>query len=136
MLKFLWCLFFVISFNNSYAQKIEYVNFNLYTDSLKKGLHNYINVDGYIGNGKFIPLDTNYIVFSSNTGRWIGNNLIIDSSYLQDSVVIHITLKQNTAIKKTTTVYIKKLKDPELLKTEEEILQGVIPKKKSTKKLR
>ncbi len=51
MLKFLWCLFFVISFNNSYAQKIEYVNFNLYTDSLKKGLHNYINVDGYIGNG-------------------------------------------------------------------------------------
>ena len=38
------------------AQKVDSIYFNLYTDSLKKQVHNYINVDGKFSNGSWLPL--------------------------------------------------------------------------------
>ena len=39
-----------------FSQKIDSISFHLYTDSLKKGQHNYINVDGKLSNGQWQPL--------------------------------------------------------------------------------
>ena len=104
------------------AQQVESIEFHLYTDSLKKGVHNYINIDGKLVDGSWRPLNTKVIQFSSNTGTWDGNNLIIDSAYTKDSVVVTAILKDNTAIKKTITIYMKKNLVGERLKTEEELL--------------
>lgn len=104
------------------AQKIESISFNLYTDSLKKGVYNYINVDGKLSNGRFYPLMADEIIFSSSAGKWEGNNIIIDPSYNKDSVVITAKLKNDPSLEKTVTIYIKKFEKEEKLKTEQEIL--------------
>lgn len=118
-------LLFGLSFSNVHAQTIDSIYFHLYTDSLKKEVHNYINVDGLLHNGRYLPLDTNHLQFSSSAGKWVGNNLILDKTYSCDSVVITVRLKQNPAMTKTVTVYMKKNLDNEALKTEEEILNDM-----------
>ncbi len=65
----------------------------------------------------------------------MGNNLILDKTYSCESVVITVRLKQNPAITKSITVYMKKKPDDEVLKTEEEILNDMKskpPRKKHT----
>src|SRR3954452_2779284 len=108
---------------HSKAQQIESIEFHLYTDSIKKGVYNYINVDGKMADGTWRPLNSKQIQFSCNTGTWDGNSLIIDSSYNKDSVVVTATLKANTAMQKSITIYMKKnLTNPQL-KTEEELMK-------------
>lgn len=97
-----------------FGQKYDSIYFHLYTDSLKKGVYNYINVDGKLPNGKFLPLGSDEVHFSSNYGNWDGNSLIIDSAYNRDSVVISAYLKAKPSLKLNTTIYIKKKPDDEL----------------------
>ncbi len=104
------------------AQKVESIYFNLYTDSLKKGVYNYINVDGKLTNGTYQPLMSNEVTFTSSYGRWDGNSLIIDTGARQDSVVITASLKEHPEVKKHVTVYLKKILTEPPLKTEKELL--------------
>ncbi len=104
------------------AQKIENIYFNLYTDSLKKGVYSYINVDGKLSTGKYLPLMTDELVFSSSAGKWDGNSIIIDKDSKIDSVVISAFLKNRPDLKKSVTVYVKKIEIDPPLKTEEELL--------------
>lgn len=117
----LMVLFTCVAFYSN-AQQIESIEFHLYTDSLKKGVHNYINVDGKLSDGSWRPLNSKQLQFTANTGTWDGNNLIIDSAYAKDSVVVTAVLKTNTALKQTITIYMKKNLTGERLKTEEELL--------------
>jgi hypothetical protein len=103
----------------------------LYTDSLKKGVHNYINVDGKYANGSFLPLMSNEIVFTSNAGKWDGNSIILDKDCKSDSVVIIAWLKDKPDIKKSVTIYIKKIEVEPELKSEKELLEDW---KKNSKK--
>ncbi len=118
---------FVIIFSMFYAfaakaQKVESIYFNLYTDSLKKGVYNYINVDGKLTNGTYQPLMSNEVIFTSSYGKWDGNSLIIDTAARQDSVVITASLKEHPEVKKKVTVYLKKIVIEPPLKTEKELL--------------
>jgi hypothetical protein len=106
---------------SSFAQKIESIHFNLYTDSLKKGFYNYISVDAKLSDGSWQPLDTSDLKLTSNTGFFDGNDLFIDSSYAGDSVKIRATLKSNSLLYKEVVVYIRKRPFTEPLKTDEEI---------------
>lgn len=121
---------FCWSANNASAQSVQQLYFNLYTDSLKKGTHNYINVDGKLSNGSFMPLDTKQIKLSSNYGKWDGNSLIIDSTYQKDSVVVTATLIANPSLQKSVTIYMKKITVEPPLKTEQEFLDELKRKKK------
>ena len=115
------------------AQKVETIHFNLYTDSLKKGVHNYINVDGKLTNGSFLPLMADEVMFSSTDGKWEGNSLILDSSFAKDSVIVTAWLKAKPEIKKSVTIYMKKILVEPALKTEKELLEewGKKDKKRS-----
>jgi hypothetical protein len=104
------------------AQTIDSIFVNLYTDSLKKGTYNYINIDGKLKNGRFIPLDSTFVTFTTNVGNFIGNNLIIDKTEKADKATITATLKKNSTITKTVTIYFKTLPDPTTLKTSQQIL--------------
>ncbi len=121
-------------FQCSFAQKIESIFFNLYTDSLKKEVFNYINIDAKLSNGKFMPLDSTHIKFTSNYGNWQGNNLLIDSTYKKDSIIVYATLKTDVSIQKSITIYFKKNTQYPILKTEKQILDGMNEKPASRKR--
>lgn len=103
------------------AQKVESIYVNLYTDSLKKGTYNYINIDGKLSSGKFIPLDSTDIIFTSSDGKFSGNNLWIDPEFKKEKVSIKAVLKSSPSMYKEFTIYIKKKPDDEKLKTIDEL---------------
>lgn len=129
-MKKLGIILLVLSSFSAKSQKIESIYFNLYTDSLKKGVYNYINVDGQLASGAFLPLMSDEVTFSSTTGRWQGNSLIIDSASKMDSVVITATLKNRPEVKKSVTIYIKKVDHQPSLKSEKELLDEWTKKRK------
>ena len=112
------------------AQRVDSIYFNLYTDSLKKQVHNYINVDGKLSNGAWLPLTDKDILFTSSVGKFDGNSLILDSSCTDKKVTIKAVLKNNPAIWRAVTIYVKTTADNERLKTMEEVLERSPAKKK------
>jgi hypothetical protein len=113
---------FIIIGNAVSAQKVDSIYFHLYTDSLKKGFYNYINVDGKLSDGTWAPLDSTQILLISDAGFFKGNDLFIDSSYKGETVRVKAVLKKNPSIHKEAVIYIRKRGFTEPLKTNEEIL--------------
>ncbi len=116
-------LLFVLMTAKGQAQKIESIFFDLYTDSLKKGVHNYINVVAKMSNSSYYPLMGTEVVFSSNAGHWQGNSLLLDSLYACDSIVVSVQLKSNHLLTAKKTIYLKKNTYEPPLKTEQELLE-------------
>lgn len=87
---------------------------NLYTDSLKKGTFNYINIDGKLFNDKYLPLDSTDLIFRASEGKFSGNVLWIDKDIAVEKVDIKVTLRTNPSLHKEFSIYIKKKPDPEL----------------------
>ena len=104
------------------AQKIDTIAFHLYTDSLKKGTHNYINVDGKMDNGKWKPLSAKEILFNSSAGNFEGCELVIPYDFKPEWVEITATSKTNPALVIKTMIWVKKKPDPDRLPTVDEIL--------------
>jgi hypothetical protein len=122
MRKILVVLGFIMAANAASAQKVDSIYFHLYTDSLKKGFYNYINVDGKLSDGTWSPLDSSEILFISDAGFFKGNDLFIDSSYKGETVRVKAILKTNPSVHKEVVIYIRKRGFTEPLKTNEEIL--------------
>ncbi len=114
-------IFLLLSGKAAQAQKIDSIFVHLYTDSLKKGTYNYINIDGLLSSGKYIPLDTSQLSFSSSYGKFFGNSLFIDHDCKEEKVSIHVVLNNNKQVKKDFVMYIKKKEDPQL-KTEKQVM--------------
>ena len=105
-----------------FAQKIDSIYFNLYTDSLKKGTYNYINIIGKLSNGSFRPLDSTQVIFASSYGKFHGNSLWLPFEPAVEKVDITVTSKQEPAQILRHTIYIKKAEDNKNLKTVDEIM--------------
>ena len=106
------------------AQKVDSIYFHLYTDSLKKGTHNYINVDGKLSDGKWKPLTAKEIEFTTTYGKFENNELVLPAECKEQKVTVKAVLKSNPAIWKEITIWIKKKPDDEKLPTTEEILNS------------
>lgn len=106
------------------AQKVDSIYFHLYTDSLKKGTHNYINVDGKLSNGKWKPLTGKEISFSTSYGSFVGNELILPAECMEEKVIVKAVLKDQPGIWKEITIWIKKKPDDEKLPTKDEVIKG------------
>ena len=117
--------------NFAKAQKIDSIYVNLYTDSLKKGTYNYINIDGRLSNGRYLPLDNNDLTFTASAGEFKGNSLWINKDCKENKVSIKVILKSNPLLHKEFDIYIKQLPDNEKLKTKEEILNEMKKSKKN-----
>jgi hypothetical protein len=94
------------------AQQVDSIYFHLYTDSLKKGQHNYINVDGKLSNGSWLPLTAKQILFTSSEGTFNGNELFIPDHFKPEKVTVKAVLRSNPAVWKEITIWIKQLPDP------------------------
>ena len=125
MRKVLVVLCFIITANAVSAQKVDSIYFHLYTDSLKKGFYNYINVDGKLSDGTWTPLDSTQVVFISDAGFFKGNDLFIDSSYKAETVRVKAVLKSNPSVHKEVVIHIRKRGFTEPLKTNEEIMDEI-----------
>ena len=120
--RFSWLMILLLAFTNGHTQKVESISFHLYTDSLKKGFYNYINVDGMLSDGNWQPLDSTQVQFSSTAGHFRGNDLFIDSSVKEDHVKVKAVLRKNPSVWKETVIYIRKRGFTEPLKTNYEII--------------
>ena len=113
-----------------FSQKIDSISFHLYTDSLKKGQHNYINVDGKLSNGQWQPLTSKEIQFSSSACEFQGNELIVPPDFKEEKIKIKAELKSNPAIWKEINIWIKKIPDPDSLPGLDQVLKNTTPKKR------
>lgn len=116
------------------AQKVDSIYVDLYTDSLKKGTYNYINIDGRLPNGRFIPLDSTNLIFTASDGKFFGNTLWIDTDFAKEKILIKATLRSNPSMYKEFTMFIKKKRDNEKLKTLDELLNEPTPNTKRARK--
>jgi hypothetical protein len=112
----------MFAFSFAKAQKIDSIYVHLYTDSLKKGTYNYINIDGKLSDGRLVPLDTTDLLFSSSDGKFYGNSLYIDPDFSKEKVNIKAVVKSNPTMYKQFDIYIKKIPNPTHLKTLDEIM--------------
>lgn len=128
MKKIILFLILTISISSLFAQKVDSIYFNLYTDSLKKGQHNYINIDGKLSNGRWMPLSAKDIQFSCSDADFEGNELIIPENFKKEKVTVKAVLISNPAIWLEKTIWIKTRPDPEL-PTRDEIMKSVPSKK-------
>ena len=133
MRKILVIIAFLFTAQAVSAQRVDSIYFHLYTDSLKKGFYNYINVDGKLSDGSWTPLDSTQIIFLSDAGFFKGNDLIIDSSFKRDKVKVKAILRANHAIWRENAIYIRKRGFTEALKTNDEILDEMRQKGKKSK---
>jgi hypothetical protein len=120
--KTLFGLTFILAVTLLKAQKVDSIYFHLYTDSLKKGTYNYINVDGKLSDGSWKPLTAKEIQFSSSACEFSGNELVIPANFKQEKITVKAVLKSNPAIWLEKTIWIKKKPDPEFLPTKDEIM--------------
>lgn len=116
-------LMVLFSATSTFAQKIDSIYIHLYTDSLKKGTYNYINVDGLLKDGSYLPLDSSTIIFKCSAGKFYGNSLFVEPDFKGEKITINVTSRQNKALHKEFDMYIK-TKPDEQLKTVDEILNG------------
>ena len=129
MKKYLLFCLVLISASSLSAQKVDSIYFHLYTDSLKKGQHNYINVDGKLSDGRWMPLTSKDIIFSCAEASFQGNELIIPVDFKPEKVKVKAVLRSNPLMVIERTIWIKKKPDDERLPTNEEVLKGKQPKR-------
>lgn len=126
MKKALFLVFLCAAGQFCRAQKIDSIFFHLYTDSLKKGFYNYINVDGKTADGKWMPLssqEVDFVLRDTVSLRFQKNDLFIDSTYHAETVVVKAVLKNNPQVWKEVVIYIRKRGFDEPLPTNDDILR-------------
>ena len=122
-MKSIFILITIIGSLAAKAQKVDALYVHLYTDSLKKGTYNYINVDGLLSTGNYLPLDSTKILFSCPQARFYGNTLFIPANFSEEKVYIKAELREDHNKFKEFIIYIKKAVDPPL-RSAEEVLSG------------
>ena len=116
-------IFLLLTIHLVSAQSLDSIFFNLYTDSLKKGTYNYINVEGHFTDGTYLPLSNKELKFTASGGKFNGNSLFIDSAFANEKVRIKAVVIRNPRLAKEIEIYIKKAPDNERLPTMEEVMR-------------
>ena len=92
----LFLSFLMACCTSGFSQTADSIFFNPYTDSLKKGTFNYINVEGKLSNGRFIPMTAKEIEFSASAGKFEGNSLFLSLDIPDERILINARLKSDS----------------------------------------
>lgn len=133
MKKVFLIIIILLSATTIFSQKVDSIYFHLYTDSLKKGQHNYINVDGKLSNGRWLPLTAKEVLFSCPEAKFEDNELVIPADFKEEKVTVKAVLRSNQLVAIEKTIWIKKKPDDELLPSKDEVINGTAPKKNKEK---
>jgi hypothetical protein len=134
VMKYLLIILISLSFRAASAQKIDSIFFNLYTDSLKKGSWNYINIDGKLSNGKYIPLSNQQLVITATDGKLEGNSIWLDWTFKAEKITVLVYLKDQPQIRHQKTIWVKKFDQQMEAPVKDSLLQKINqrPKKSIT----
>lgn len=113
-MKFFLSAIIFFSIGSLHAQRVESIHFHLYTDSLKKGTHNYINVDGKMSDGNWKPLTAKELDFKTDYGKFEGNDLVLPDNPSVSKVTVTASLKSDKDKTRQITIWIKQKPDPPL----------------------
>jgi hypothetical protein len=92
--------------------KLDSIRFNHYADSLKRGFHYYLNVEGIFSSGKIFPLDTSTVSIEVSEGKLYGQDLLINNNETSiQSVNATAIYKNDERLKALTTIPVKKLNE-------------------------
>lgn len=125
--------FFVLGTFSVQSQSLDSIYFNLYTDSLKKGTYNYINVEGVFKNGRILPLDSTHVKFVASRGHFKGNSLWVEPDTKEEKISITVIQKNDPSRAIYTSIYIKKYEDHSLLKSLDDVNKAPGNSKKKKK---
>ena len=128
-MKIIYLILLLVSANYCNAQKIDSIFVNLYTDSLKVGTYNYINIVGLTDQGNYIPVDTSHLKFKSSAGEFFGNNLFLDKNSKIEKVKFTVCLKEKPSMSCNFEIFIKKHEDNSPLPLENDIIKQKVIKK-------
>jgi hypothetical protein len=108
---------------------LQDIAFNMYTDSIKPILNYYVNVEGKFSNGRTFPLDTSFVVITSDQGIMKGFEWQVPKQRDFEKVTFTAHTKLPPFIQTSNTLYLKKYQDPRDAldyqdRTEEEIIRG------------
>lgn len=127
MHKFLLLVLVSVLGKGAFAQKVDSIYFHLYTDSLKKGTHNYINVDAKLSNGRWQPLTAKDLTLTTDYGHFSGNDLVLPENPTVKKVTVKAVLKSNAGLSLERTIWIKTIPNPDVLPNTDEVIK---PRKK------
>lgn len=111
---------------------LKKIRFNLYTDSLKPGIHFYLNVEGQFNTGKIYPLEASNLRFEHSTGLIIGQDLLLEKKDAASvkTIRVKVIYLPDPHLQDEISIPVKKALANESLPTEEEILHQAKKKKK------
>lgn len=100
------------------------IRFNLYSDSIKRNIHYYLNVEGKFSSGKIFPLDTSVLRFSSSDGKMIGQDLLLPLQDTVKTVTVEAWYKPHPDYYIRAVVPVKQAPDnPSLLTNPDQLFQ-------------
>jgi hypothetical protein len=108
---FILLILFSVLHTTTLAQQSDSLYFNLYTDSLKKGTWNYINVEYKFAQGRVVPLTTPQIELKSDRGIWDGTSLWIDWQFPFPYVEVEVRYKSNSVLSSKKIIWIRQYDD-------------------------
>lgn len=123
MHKFLLLVLVSVLGKGAFAQKVDSIYFHLYTDSLKKGTHNYINVDAKLSNGRWQPLTAKDLTLTTDYGHFSGNDLVLPENPTVKKVTVKAVLKSNEGLWLERTIWIKTIPNPDVLPNNDEVIK-------------
>ncbi|SEA31322.1 hypothetical protein SAMN05660909_01488 [Chitinophaga terrae (ex Kim and Jung 2007)] len=93
------------------------IRFNLYTDSIKRNIHYYLNVEGKFSSGKVYPLDTSALRFAASDGQILGQDLLLPLQDTVKTVTVEAWYKPNSKYYIRAQVPVKQAPDNDSLLT-------------------
>ena len=87
------------------------IRFNHYADSLKRGIHFYLNVEARFNTGKIYPLDTSSIRFETSAGKLLGQDLLLPEGDTTRFITVKAISKTNPKLRINSTIPVKQKPD-------------------------
>jgi hypothetical protein len=106
------------------------IRFNHYADSLKRGIHFYLNVEARFSSGRIYPLDTSSVQLQTSAGRLLGQDLLLNNGDTTRFINVTATYKPRPGMVARSVIPVKQKADDDsqVIEDEREIFNN--PKKK------
>lgn len=102
---------------------VRRMRFNLYTDSIKRNIPFYLNVEGRFSSGRVYPLDTGMIAFSSSAGSLAGSVLTVRNDTAVHRAEVSAWLRADTGMRIRVSIPVKIVPDTAALPTAAQLLR-------------
>lgn len=87
------------------------IRFNHYADSLKRGIHFYLNVEAKFSSGRIFPLDTSSVQLQTSAGKLLGQDLLLNTGDTTRLINVSAVYKAKPRLTAHSVIPVKQLPD-------------------------